>query len=104
MRIVGKPLKRKSSDTEDFLKYLHSNNVIVFPAYGELSATCLTCTKFHKFIHLHFSCHTDIIIVFRRFRSEKRIVVSSCKLVLPCADIRATLNERIFEIICFLFY
>jgi hypothetical protein len=95
-KIVGKPLKRRSSDTEDFLKYQQSKNVIVFPVYGELSPTYLTCTKFHKLIHLHFSCRTDIVIVFRRFRSEKRIVASSCKLVLPYAHIRMPVNERIF--------
>jgi hypothetical protein len=86
------------------LKYWHSKNVIVFAVCGELSATCSTCTKFHKFIRLRVSCHTDISIVFSRFRSEKRRVASSCLLVLPYAHIRTTPNERIFVkfYVCFL--
>ena len=74
------------------MKYLHSKNVIVLLGYGELSATCSTCTKFRKFVRLHVSCHADIIIVFSRFRSEKRRVASSCLLLLPYAHIRTAPN------------
>jgi hypothetical protein len=86
------------------LKYLHSKNIILFPGYGELSATCLTCTKFRKFILLHASCHTDIIIVFRRLRSEKRKVASSCLLVIPYAHIGENPKERIFAKFCVSFF
>lgn len=86
-----------------FLNTYTVKNVILIRGYGELSATCSTCTKFQKFIRLHLSCHTDNIIVFSCFRSEKRRVASSCLLVLPYARIRTTPNGRIFMKFCLLF-
>ena len=54
-----------------FFKYLNSKNIIASPGYGELSATCITSSKFHKFIRLHVSCHTDIIYCFQTFSKRK---------------------------------